>query len=133
MTSTSWALQMALHQSLTMPGALMDQITGVFDHVPQDQPMPYVVIGDDVMSDWSAKAFSASDHRLTIHIWSRMPGRREARQLIELVQAQLAAQTPAPSGFSLVSLRFVQAAVLGDADGLTQHGIIDYRARLCAL
>ena len=130
MSGPGWALQQALFAALDSDSQLKAQVTGIFDHVPQDQPLPYVVIGDDVTSDWSAKDFTGTEHRLAIHVWARGPGRRQARLIGEQIVARLSTSILQPAGFQLVWLRFVQALVLVDEDGLTHHGVTEFRARL---
>lgn len=131
MTSASWMLQQAIVASLTAHAPLATAVTGVFDHAPDDQPMPYLTLGDDVVSDWSTKDASGTEHRIVLHIWSRAPGRREAKQLMALAQDALLAQSPQPADRRLINLRFLQASVLVSDDGLIHHGVIEYRARLC--
>ncbi len=132
MTAASLALQQAVYSALVAFAPLTAAITGVFDMPPQDQPLPYVSIGDDVVVDYSTKDVAASEHRISIHIWSRKAGRQEAKQLMALVQNALAAPLTL-TGFKLISLRFLQAINLVDPDGLTHHGVIEFRVRIFAL
>jgi hypothetical protein len=131
MSAASLALQQAMYARLTNHLPLIAEVTGIYDAPPQDARFPYVVIGDDVVSDASAKAMIATDHRLALHLWTRGPGKAEAKQLMQMVQDALEASPPAPAGYMLVWLRFLQSTVLTDADGLTQHGVLEYRGRLC--
>jgi hypothetical protein len=66
-----------------------------------------------------------------LHIWARGPGKAQVKQLLQRVQDALDVYPPAPSNFMLGWLRFLQSTVLTDADGLTQHGILELRGRLC--
>lgn len=131
MTAASLALQQGIYAALTAHAPLIAATTGVFDAPPLDQPLPFVTIGEDIISDYSTKDLVASEHRLTIHIWSRAPGRAEAKQLSALVQTALASPLIL-TGFRLISLRFITARMLVDPDGLTHQALLDYRARLIA-
>jgi hypothetical protein len=131
MSAASWALQQAIYARLAAHLPLIAEVTGIYDAPPQDARFPYVVIGEDVVSDASAKAMTATDHRLALHLWTRGPGKQQAKQLMQAVQDALDGNPPAPAGFMLVWLRFLQSTVLTDADGLTQHGILEFRGRLC--
>lgn len=131
MTAASLALQQAIYGALTSSAPLIAATTGVFDAPKLDQPFPFVVIGEDIISDYSTKDLVASEHRLAIHIWSRSPGRAEAKQLSSLVQTALTSPL-ALTGFRLISLRFTLARMLVDPDGLTHQAIVEYRARLVA-
>jgi hypothetical protein len=133
MSSASWALQQALYTALEAHAPLRTRVSGIYDAPPQDAAMPYVTIGEDVMSDASGKAMRSSDHRLALHIWSRSAGKKEAKQLLALVDEALEQQPLLPAGFALINMRFLQSTVLTDADGLTQHGIAEYRGRMCPL
>lgn len=132
MTAASLALQQAVYAVLSGTAPLNAVITGVFDMPPQDQALPYVAIGDDVVIDYSTKDVFASEHRMSVHIWSRKAGRQEAKQLMALVHSALSAPLVL-TGFKLISLRFLQALNLVDPDGLTHHGIIEFRVRIFAL
>ncbi len=131
MSQASWALQQAIYARLAAHLPLIAEISGIYDAPPQDARFPYVVIGEDVVSDASAKAMVATDHRLVLHLWSRGPGKQQVKQLMQLVQDALVVVSPAPAGFMLVWLQFLQSTVLTDADGLTQHGVLEFRGRLC--
>jgi hypothetical protein len=131
MSAASWALQQAIYASLSAHLPLITEITGIYDAPPQDAVFPYITIGDDIVSDASAKAMIATDHRLVLHIWARGPGKAQVKQLLQRVQDALESQPPVPSGFMLGWLRFLQSTVLTDADGLTQHGVLEFRGRLC--
>jgi Protein of unknown function (DUF3168) len=133
MSRASWALQKAIYISLAAHVPLIAEVTGIYDAPPQDAAFPYITIGDDIVSDASAKAMAATDHRLVIHVWSRGPGKGQVKQLLARVQDALDLQPPAPTGFMLGWLRFLQSTVLTDADGLTQHGVLEFRGRLCPL
>jgi hypothetical protein len=131
MSEASWALQQAIYMQLAAHVPLIAEISGIYDAPPQDARLPYVVIGEDVVSDASAKAMVATDHRLVLHLWARGPGKAQVKQLMQYVHDALTAHAPAPAGFHLVWLQFLQSTVLTDADGLTQHGILEFRGRLC--
>jgi Protein of unknown function (DUF3168) len=133
MSQASWALQKALYTSLSAHVPLIAEITGIYDAPPQDAVFPYITIGDDIVSDASAKAMVATDHRVVVHVWARSPGKAQVKQLLQRVQDALDNKPPAPVGFMLGWLRFLQSTVLTDADGLTQHGVLEFRGRLCPL
>ncbi|MEX6723395.1 DUF3168 domain-containing protein [Parapedomonas caeni] len=129
MASAQLAVQKAVYDTLRADPGLMAAVTGVFDHVPDGQPLPYVQVGENLVSDWSAKDFTGREHRLSVHVWSHYPGQAQARALLDLVDAALEHAPALLDGHRLVGLRFLAARVLRDADGETHHGIADYRAR----
>ena len=59
--------------------ALVDDI---HDHVPASAAFPYVAIGETESVPWGAKDFSGMEHTLTLNVWSRYKGRKEAKQIM---------------------------------------------------
>lgn len=128
MAAASWAIQRALHQTLTAHAPLMAAVTGIFDYVPGGQPLPYVTVGEAVETDGGAACFPARDHRISIHVWSGHAGMAEAKHILGLIDEALEHMPADLTGHRLLSLRFLSARVLAEADNI-RHGIADYRAR----
>jgi hypothetical protein len=122
MTAAAWTLQQAVFAALA-------GIAGgrIYDAVPRGAVFPYVVIGDGDESDAGTSDAPASEHTLSIHIWSRGGGAREIKQLAAAVRGALdAARTL--DGHTLVSLRFVSADYTRQSDGETWRGSLRLRA-----
>ncbi len=127
MSAASWPLQKALFTALTEALAPVP----VLDDVPQGQAFPYVVIGEDTVTDWPMLGDDeAEEIAVTIHVWSRYAGRKEAKELMGTIKAALHQQTLTVDGQQLVTLRFAFETLFMDPDGLTRHGVIRFRA-LC--
>jgi Protein of unknown function (DUF3168) len=124
----SWALQKAVYDALTANADLTAAVSGVYDHVPADTSFPYVTIGETTIADWSSKSFDGQAHALTLHIWSRARGRKEAKEIMALLYDTLHDAALVVEGQELVNLRFDFGQTLLDADGLTVHGFQRYRA-----
>lgn len=108
--SATLALQKGLYERLladaALGGALGDP-PRVFDDPPAGAPFPYVVIGE-------ARAEAAGDDRLIRHdvrieIFSRHAGRREVKEIADLIYAALHDRTFPLDGARLVNCRFVFA------------------------
>ena len=106
-------------------------VTGVYDGPPPDAVPPYVVIGADVVTDWSTKTGVGHEHRLAINVWDTGPGTAGAKALIGAVAAALAGLSGVQDGHQIVSALMVRQLVLTDADGWTQ-GIAEFRVRSVA-
>ena len=128
LTSASWPLQVALYAALTGHAPLQALVTGIFDRPPEDQAMPYVVIGESFASDWSTKTFDGQAHRLRLHIWDQSPGQGQTQRILALCAAALDALPDSIEGHRLVRWQRLQEQVLKDPDGYTQHGILELRA-----
>lgn len=127
--TAAWALQQAVFATLASSSAVAE-IAGdrLFDAVPRGAAFPYIVIGDDKESDWSTSTEAGSAHALTIHIWSRAAGRREARLAAEAVVAALDGASLALDGHTLVDLRWLESETLRESDGETVHAQLRFKA-----
>ena len=128
MSAASWPLQKALFTALKV--ALGDAVP-VLDDVPQGQAFPYVVIGEDTVTDWPMLGDDEAEEIDTvIHVWSRYAGKREVKELMGTIKVALHQQSLPVDGPQLVTLRFAFEAVFLEPDGLTRHGVIRFRALL---
>ena len=103
-------------------------ITGVFDDVPQDTAYPYIVIGEETASNISTKTLDMHEHTLTIHTWSQYRGRKEIKVIMEQIYDTLNNASLSVSGGQAVNMKQEFLTTLVDADGITRHGILRFRA-----
>jgi len=129
MSGAGRAVQRALFETLKAHPALSAQVTGVFDHVPDGQGLPYITVGEAVETDWSAVELAGRDHRLSVHVWSSHAGMAEAKDLLALVDEALEHMPAQLDGHRLVSLRFKSSRVMADVDDGLRHGVAEYRVR----
>lgn len=125
--SASLAVQKLLVAALSgIPG-----ITGVFDGPPPDAGGPYLVVGADIVSDWSTKTETGHEHRLSVNAWDNGPGSAGAKRLIGAVETALAGLSGSADGQSIVSVRLLRSFVLTDPEGWNQ-GVAEFRIRSLA-
>ena len=122
------ALQQAVFGVLDGDGVLTGLTTGVFDHVPGDAALPYVVIGEATAVDWSSKSFDGQRHSLTLHVWSAALGGAEAKTILDRLYTLLHRAELTLAGHALVLLRFEFSQTLRDVDDRTYHGVIRFGA-----
>jgi len=123
MTAAGWELQQAIFARLDL------QLTEtVYDHVPQNAPFPYVVVGDSTATAWGAGDLDGEQHALSVHIWSRYQGRKEMRQIMASIMTALNGAPLSLTGHNLVDIRFVFADEFPDPDGISRHGLVRFRA-----
>lgn len=126
--SASLAVQKQVFAVLaSVPG-----VTGVFDGPPPDAVPPYLVIGSDLVTDWSTKTEVGHEHRLAINVWDAGPGTAAAKGVMEAVCVRLAALSGVQDGHRIVSALLLRQLVLTDAEGWTQ-GIVEFRVRSVAV
>jgi len=128
--SASSALQSVLHATLAADEPLGRWVRGIFETPPRGTAFPYIVLGEDIVSDWSTKTFQGSEHRLTLHVWSQTSRIHEVKDLLALVAGALAGLPRDFDGYRLVNLLFLTSRVLPGADALTHHGLLELRVRL---
>jgi hypothetical protein len=130
MPSASWALQKAIHVALTQSAAVTALVGGVriYDDVPRDAAFPYVTHGQSVVRDWSTATDDAHEHLVTLHVWTRGAGRKQAHEILGAVERALDQQALALDGHALVTQRHEFSEIRRGDDGETWHGLLRLRA-----
>lgn len=98
--------------------------------LPEGQPttgFPYVVIGDDTAIAFDADDTKGMEATVTIHIWSRSHGRKEAKGILGEIYTILHRASLTAAGYSFVDCFFEFSQVEVDTDGITRHGVARYR------
>lgn len=124
------SLRAAIHGALIADAPLTSLLGGgkIFDEPPRDAALPYVTLGEDVIADGSTATEDGDEHALTLHVWSRQGGHKEAHLICGAVLEALADTPLALEGHHLANLRFVVADVRREPDGRTYHGLVRLRA-----
>ncbi len=142
MSSPDNALQAGLYTRLTGYAALTTALGGakVYDHTPQGTAGPYVVIGEDTLTDWDTKTKQGWEATVTIHVWDfEKAGRKSVKTILSHIHDALHQQEAniTVTGFNLVQIRrefqqtLQETAVEGEADRY-YHGVARYRAVITA-
>jgi hypothetical protein len=124
------ALRAAIHDALKSDTALSAALGGhhVYDEPPRNVAFPYVTLGDARIVDASADGGSLQEHQLTLHVWSRQGGHKEAHVITGALLQALDDAPLTPEGHRLVNLRFAIADIRREADGRTYHALVRFRA-----
>jgi hypothetical protein len=129
-THASIALRAAIHDALVSDARVTSVLGGpkIYDEPPRTAAFPYVTLGEARIVDFSAGNDSGDEHHLTLHAWSRQGGHREAHVITgALMQALDDAPLMLPQ-HHLVNFRFALADIRREADGLTYHALVRFRA-----
>jgi hypothetical protein len=82
MATSADLVQKAIYRLLSEDEILRQLVTGVFDDVPDEQPFPYVQIGEDEENNKPSTMLTVGRENVaTIHIWSRALGYSEAERI----------------------------------------------------
>ena len=132
MSDHSFELQKTIFTTLNSDSTITSTFSAtVHDHVPQGTSFPYIVIGEETMTDESsAKTLDFNNFTLTIHIFSRNRGRKEAKQIMARIHELLHNQNLSVTGANHINTRFEFSDVIKENDGLTYHGVQRFRTIL---
>ncbi len=99
MPASSAALRAAIHGVLKNDGPLAAMLGGakIYDEPPREAALPYVTLGETVVSDRSTSTEGGDEHALTLHVWSRQGGHREAHLISGAVMQALTDAPLAPT------------------------------------
>lgn len=117
-------MQSYMRQQLALAGLR------VYDLPPANPVFPYLTLGVvDGTEDFISGC--AVDWEVTgqVHVWSREPGFVQGKQIAETAYAALANRYPDFPGYRMGWFAFDSQRWLRDPDGLTSHGVLEYRAR----
>lgn len=128
MSLHSFELQKTIYAALDGNNALSAVVSGVYDDVPEGANYPYVIVGEHTSNNFGSKTLDGLEYTLTIHIWSQYRGRKEVKEIAEIIYDALHDSSLSVSGASLVNLRQEFETTLLDSDGITRHGVMRFRA-----
>lgn len=123
-------LQKAIHAALAGDAALTALLGGVrvYDQTPASVPFPYITFGRTSVYDWGTGTESGTEQLLTLHVWSKGKGKKEAHELMDAVATRLHDAGLALESHSLVNLRLEFSDVVFDEDLSVHHGMLRFRA-----
>lgn len=121
--NAAFDLQTALYSAIDATGLT------VFDAVPDNyEGFPYVTIGEDNLAQWDTKEINGFNVSITIHVWSRGAGRKEAKDMQGQIYAALHNVPLTLANDVMDTLQQTDSIVRQDPDGKTRHGIQTFRS-----
>tara|TARA_R100000808_G_C2115997_1_gene128628 strand:+ start:46 stop:450 length:405 start_codon:yes stop_codon:yes gene_type:complete len=132
MADHSFELQKTIYSKLNTDNTIKTTYSAtVHDHVSSGTAFPYIVIGEETLTDdSSSKDIDFNEFTLTIHTFSRNRGRKEAKQIMARIYALLHKASLTVTGATHVNTRFEYSDVVREQDGLTYHGVQRFRTIL---
>ncbi len=100
----------------------------VYDRVPDTAAFPYIVYGPSDATSEDADCYTDFDVFAQLDVWSRYPGKTEAKKIADAVRVALANPALQLTENALVLLRHQQTRTFTDPDGLTTHGAMTFEA-----
>lgn len=119
----------SLTQLLAFPALQMLVGNRAYYRAPAGAQFPYVTTDDtDKLRD-DAQCISGSDIAMRIHVWTRDGNPlQDARKIAHEIEAALHGHPLALPSNRLTVFNHRQTRVFYDPDGLTGHGIVEFRA-----
>jgi hypothetical protein len=89
--ATGKALRAAVRDKLVGDAALIATLGGahVYDEAPRNQATPYIIFTQSEARDRSTMTEQGAEHFLTLEVWSKGPGAREALEIVGRVASVL--------------------------------------------
>lgn len=125
----SYELQRAMYAALKNDSGVAALVGGrIYDRVPADVAFPYVSFGPEQEIPQANDCFSASELVLQLDVWSRDPGRAQAKIVARAVVDALTIDVLGLDENGLTYFEFGGRRILTDPDGLTTHAVLTFRA-----
>lgn len=129
MASASDELQAAIFARLQADLAIQNLVDGrVFDRVPADAAMPYVQFSKTGSSRDRISCVKSWTLYPDIDVWSSDVGFGEAKRIMAAVAESLDGAPLVLETMRLVMIIEYRTDVFRDADGLTSHGVVTFKA-----
>lgn len=129
--SFEFPVQQAIYTALS--GNIAATVYDDVPMLPSGQPaanFPYVVIGDATAAPWDTDDKTGQAITVTLHIWSRYAGLKEAKQIAGSIYAILHRASLSVTGAHVVDCLYEFSDFMTDTDGETRHGVARYRVTL---
>jgi hypothetical protein len=123
----SFAVQTAIRSVLVTASITGGRIVDAPITKPQASDFPYVEIGDSQALDDTLSTREGSDEYLTLHVWSRYRGQKEAKDIMAAIKVALDGAILTATGRTSAHAWVREGRIFADPDGLTQHGIVTVR------
>lgn len=130
MAAAGFALQKALFATLNGNAGVLAVLGGarIYDDVPRSSEFPYITFGQTTSRDWSTGTEPGREHTITLHVWSRARGRKQADDVMAAAETALHDAALTLDGHRLINLRHEFSDARREPDGETYHGITRFRA-----
>lgn len=97
---------------------------GVHAPAPQNNPLPYVEIGESDAVDADVQCRQGLDETVTIHVWTDPGSQKSAKEIISRIRGALHAQNLTVSGRSSAFAVVSGTRVFTDDDDQSIHGVV---------
>lgn len=100
----------------------------IYDRVPTNAVFPYLTLGEAQGVNQSIACLENWEVYAEVHVWSREVGFPEAKSIAANCDKALAERWPTITGFTVRWFETMGQRWMKDPDGLTSHGVLEYRS-----
>lgn len=89
MATKMFEVQQSIFQQLQASEAFTQKVTGLYDFVPENTPLPYTTFGRIVSVPLNTKVENGEVVTVTIDVWSEAKGRKETVEILVAIEDAL--------------------------------------------
>lgn len=122
-----WPLQELIYKQLSKDAALKAAGVEIYDTVPKKSRLPFIALGDETTGANNTKTGTGESDSLTFHIWSAYRGRKEVKNIINLlVKAIYTMPLELPGGGRITYLTLENSDIIEEEEGALFHGVVRF-------
>ena len=112
---------------------LRENVKGIYDNPTQvadpsdDTAFPFITLSDGTASPWDTDTERGDDATVVVHVWSRASHSLESKQIQGAIYNVLHRGTISITGSVFVGCDYLSQTVQRDPDGITRHGVQEFR------
>jgi hypothetical protein len=112
-----YEVQQKVFSVLNADATLLSKVNGVYDYVPEKTSVPYVTFGHVQSSSEGSKTDDGEKITVTLDIWSESKGRKEAVNILSIIENILKADVELDTAF-LIDQKVTNREVWEESYGL---------------
>lgn len=130
---SAYQLQLGIFTALDNDATLTSLVQGIYDNPTQvadpgdDSSFPFITLSDGSSSPWDTDTERGDDATAIIHVWSRASHSLEVKQIQDAIYNVLHRGTIVISGSVFIGSDYISQTVERDPDGITRHGVQEFR------
>lgn len=123
-------IQTMIFNILKSDSSIYLMVDGVYDYVPADKPFPYITIGESTHNEFDTVNTLGDDASISVHVWTRgksYKGHKKTKEIQGAVYDAIHRKDVTLEGYRVNGIDWQNSTVFMDADGLTSHGVQNFR------
>jgi len=112
---------------------LRDNVIGIYDNPAQvadpasDAAFPFITLSGGTSQPWDTDTDRGDEAIVQVHVWSRASNSLETKQIQDAIYSILHRGTIVISGSVFIGSDYITQTVQRDPDGITRHGVQEFR------